>query len=157
MTSLYRENAQSLGTCISVLHFPIVIFSKKAFIGPIFNMTDSSLPVQMEWVLKGSGASKYEEIGPNFDLIEHYIHMLDGKLSQVISNPMVNRLYQMHHKSCAFAHIKALHCICLHELYTLLLYQFDVAIKGEAHVGNTYMKLILYWISWVINDSWCIC
>ena len=87
MTSLYKENAQSWDICISVLTFPILICSKKAFIGRIFmiqkaSLTNSSLPIQMKWVLKDSGAFKYVKIGPNFDLKEHYIHTTDGILSK---------------------------------------------------------------------------
>ena len=99
MTSLYKEYAQSLDTSVSALTFLILIWSEKAFIGPIFTIqkaspTNSNLSVQMELVLKGSEASKYVEIAPNFDLKhvkEHYIHTSDGNLSQVTKNPLVNR------------------------------------------------------------------
>ena len=89
MTSLYKETAQSWDTSVSVLTILILIFSEKAFIGPIFmiqkaSRTNSYLPVQMELVPKESEASKYVEIAPNFDLKEHYIHTPDGNLSQDI-------------------------------------------------------------------------
>ncbi len=41
MTSLYKENAQSWDTCISVLTFPVLIWSKKVFIRPIFMIQKS--------------------------------------------------------------------------------------------------------------------
>ncbi len=54
MTSLYKENAQSWDTCISVLTFPILISSKKAFIGPIFMIKGKNVP---GWFLSHFGSS----------------------------------------------------------------------------------------------------
>ncbi len=76
MTSLYKDNAQSWDTCVSVLTFLILICSEKAFIGPISmiqkaSRTNSHLPVRMQLVLKGSESSKQVQIVPNFDLKEH--------------------------------------------------------------------------------------
>ncbi len=53
--------------------------SKIVFPGPIFMIlktspTNSTLAVNLQWGLKGSGTSKYPEIGPDFDPKEHYIH-----------------------------------------------------------------------------------
>ncbi len=53
-------------------------------------MKNLDLPVYIKSVLKVSGALKYVEISPDFDLKEHYIHTPDGNLSQVRSNPLLN-------------------------------------------------------------------
>ena len=78
MTSIYKDNAQSWDTRILVLTFPSLQSSKIALSGPIFKIqrassTNSNFPGHIDWELKGSGASKYLRIGPNFDLKEHYI------------------------------------------------------------------------------------
>ena len=67
-----------------------------AFNGPIFMIqtarpTISNLPVLLQWFMKGSGASEYLQIGPNFDLKEHYNPKGDGHFNQIGSDPFANR------------------------------------------------------------------
>ncbi len=63
----------------------------------------------------------------------------------------------MHHESCAFAHIKSLHCICLHELYiswyVITTCQCDMAIRGEAHIWITHKKVLktCFWVTQLIS------
>ncbi len=79
MTMLYKENTKTRDTYnwMLILHVSFLRGSKIATNDPIYlmqtiNPTNPNPPVHLKWFMKGSEACKYLEIGPNFDLREHY-------------------------------------------------------------------------------------
>ena len=73
MTSLYKENG--INWALNVLVPTCILLNPSITVipGPIFMIykarpTNSYLLLQTQWAMKGSGASKYLEFGPNFAL-----------------------------------------------------------------------------------------